>query len=132
MEKDNRFKTSEDRRKNYIDLIAVLDDIFSMKSRDEWIERFQGYNFVYSPIYDYGEMVEDPQFAESEMIVEMDHHSMGKIRTVGFPVQFSKTPASIQCAAPEYGANTEEVMVDFLGNAWDEVEKLRKAGAFGV
>jgi len=61
----------------------------------------------------------------------MEHPVLGKIKTTGFPVQFSKTSASIQCAAPEFGAHTEEVLIEVLGYSWEELSNMRESGAFG-
>jgi crotonobetainyl-CoA:carnitine CoA-transferase CaiB-like acyl-CoA transferase len=131
LEHDPEFATADARRKSYARFIAILDEVFATKPRDQWLEIFSKYKFVYCPIYDYAEMSTESQVWENQYLVEMEHPVMGKIKTVGFPVQFSETPASIQSAAPEFGAHTEEVLVDIFGYSWDDIDKLRKAGAFG-
>ncbi len=131
LEHDPLYNTAEARRQNYADFIALLDRAFAAKPRDEWLEVFSHYDFVYSPVYDYAEMADEPQVAENQYLVDMEHPVMGKVKTVGFPVRFSKTPASIQSAAPEFGAHTEEVLLEIGGYSWDEISRLREQGALG-
>lgn len=131
LEHDERYNTADARRDNYAEFIAILDRVFATKSRDEWLKIFSQYKFVYSEIYDYAEMVNEPQVWENQYLVEMEHPTMGKIKTVGCPIQLSKTPATIQSAAPEFGAHTEEVLLEVGGYSWEEIAKLREQGAFG-
>ncbi len=131
LEHDPLYSTAEARRQNYTEFIALLDRVFADKPRDEWLKIFSQYDFVYSPIYDYAEMADEPQVAENQYLVDMEHPVMGKVKTAGFPVRFSKTPASIQSAAPEFGAHTEEVLLEIGGYSWDEISRLREQGALG-
>lgn len=131
LENDERYNTADARRDSFAEFIAILDRIFATKPRDEWLKIFSQYKFVYSAIYDYEEMVNEPQVWENEYLVEMEHPTMGKIKTVGCPIHFSKTPAAIQSGAPEFGANTEEVLLDVGGYSWDEISELREQGVFG-
>jgi crotonobetainyl-CoA:carnitine CoA-transferase CaiB-like acyl-CoA transferase len=128
---DPRFHTGEARRQNYAEVISVLDRVFANKTRDEWMNIFARYDFSYSPVYDYADAVKDPQILENEYVTEMDHAVLGKMKTIGFPVQFSETPASIRNSAPEFGQHTEEVIREIFGYSWDEIADLRDKGAFG-
>lgn len=131
LENDPRYNTAETRTQNYAEFIALLDRIFITKPRDEWLKIFSQYDFVYSPVYDYAEMANEPQVQENQYLIEMEHPAMGRVKSVGFPVQFSRTPASVRSAAPEFGANTEEVLLEIGGYSWDEITRLREQGAFG-
>jgi crotonobetainyl-CoA:carnitine CoA-transferase CaiB-like acyl-CoA transferase len=131
LENDQRYNTAEARTQHYAEFIALLDRIFVTKPRDEWLKIFSEYDFVYSSVYDYDEMTREPQVQENQYLIEMEHPTMGRVKTVGFPAQFSKTPASIRSAAPEFGAHTEEVLLELGGYSWDEITKLREQGAFG-
>jgi crotonobetainyl-CoA:carnitine CoA-transferase CaiB-like acyl-CoA transferase len=43
---------------------------------------------------------------------------------IGFPWNFSKTPASVRREAPEFGQHTEEILLE-LGYTWDDIAKLK-------
>jgi len=64
---------------------------------------------------------------ENQYVAEMDHPDLGKARTVGFPVRFSRTPARIPRAAPQFGQHTEEVLQE-LGYSWDDIAEMRGEG----
>jgi len=49
---------------------------------------------------------------------------------VGFPWQFSETPASCRRQAPELGQHTDEVLLE-LGYTADETTTLREKQAIG-
>jgi crotonobetainyl-CoA:carnitine CoA-transferase CaiB-like acyl-CoA transferase len=46
---------------------------------------------------------------------------------VGFPWDFSQTPASIRREAPELGQHTEEILLE-MGYNWDDITKLKTDG----
>jgi len=50
------------------------------------------------------------------MRVKMDHPA-GEIELIGNPVKFSRTPVIYRNAPPLCGADTEDVMKDWLGKA---------------
>ncbi len=131
LENDQRYNTAEARTQNYAEFIALLDRVFITKPLDEWLKIFEEYDFVYSPVYDYADVANEPQVQENEYLTEMDHPAMGRVKTVGFPVQFSKTPASVRSAAPGFGAHTEEVLLETGGYSWEDITRLREQGAFG-
>lgn len=131
IENDERFSTADARRQNYAEVIAMLDRVLATKPRDEWLSIFKNHRFVYSPIYDYTDVIKEPQVLENQYIMDMKHPIMGDVKTVGMPCQFSETPGSIQSAAPEFGAHTEEVLTEIAGYTWDEIASLREQGAFG-
>ena len=60
--------------------------------------------------------------------MEYDHPSLGKLKEIGIPAKFSKTPGKIRAPAPQLGQHTEEVLIDFLGYTWEEIEKIRDRG----
>lgn len=123
--------TAAARREHFAELIAILDRQFATKPRDEWLKIFAPYDFAYAPVYEYADVVNAPQVLENEYILETEHSGMGRVKVVGFPVQFSETPASVQRRPPELGEHTEEVLTTILGYSQEEISKLRKQGALG-
>jgi crotonobetainyl-CoA:carnitine CoA-transferase CaiB-like acyl-CoA transferase len=133
MGEDPRFCTAKGRRENYEELISILDNIFASKSLEDWIETFeeQGLGkagFAYCPIFDYYDVIDDPQAADNGYIVPFDHPDAGSVKIVGPSVQFSATPARIQCASPEHGQHTEEVLSEVCGISWEDMADLRDQG----
>ncbi|MBI2935535.1 MAG: CoA transferase, partial [Chloroflexi bacterium] len=124
---DVRFKTMKDRRSNCEELIRILDSVFATKPRDAWCKVFQQKRFIFAPIQNHMDLPRDPQVTENKYIVDFDHPDLGKIRTFGFPVEFSKTPAIIRSAAPTLGQHTEEILLE-LGYTWEGIGELRDTG----
>ncbi|MFQ5827367.1 MAG: CaiB/BaiF CoA transferase family protein [Dehalococcoidia bacterium] len=126
LEKDLRFDTARHRGENCEELISLLDDIFATRTCDEWIEILKNSgDLVFSPIQRISELPQDPQVIANEYITEFDHPTLGRTKDTGFPVAFSKTPASVRLPAPECGQHTEEVLLEVGGYTWEEIERLR-------
>ena len=51
---------------------------------------------------------------------------MVKVKVVGFPLRFSKTPCAITRKAPEMGERAEELLVETAEYSWEEVPQLRE------
>jgi crotonobetainyl-CoA:carnitine CoA-transferase CaiB-like acyl-CoA transferase len=108
-------------------LISIFDKTFATKTYAEWdrILREKG-DFIYTRIQHVSDLASDPQMIENEYIVDFDHPVLGKTKMVGFPVRFSKTPASIRLPAPEFGEHTEEVLREIGEYTWEEIGQLRE------
>jgi crotonobetainyl-CoA:carnitine CoA-transferase CaiB-like acyl-CoA transferase len=128
LEEDARFSDIAQRRQNAGELVAILDDLFATKTRDEWMPILESADLVVSPILDYQEVVNDPQVMENDFLPEFDHPALGKIRETGIPIEFSETPGAIREPAPQLGQHTEEVLVDLLGYSWADVGRLQDSG----
>jgi crotonobetainyl-CoA:carnitine CoA-transferase CaiB-like acyl-CoA transferase len=44
---------------------------------------------------------------------------------VGNPVNFCGTPVKVNGYAPQFGQNTEEVLLDVCGYSWEQIEELK-------
>ena len=63
-----------------------------------------------------------------EMVAEVDHPILGRLKTVGTPIKMSETPLNPGRRAPMLGEHTDEVLAN-AGYSGDEIEQLRYAGA---
>jgi crotonobetainyl-CoA:carnitine CoA-transferase CaiB-like acyl-CoA transferase len=70
----------------------------------------------------------DPQTIAREMVVEVEHSSLGKVKTVGLPIKFSATPGKVRSGAPLYGQHTAAVLSAY-GFGEDEIAELQREGA---
>lgn len=127
---DPRFKNMDVREKHSAELIAILDEVFASRTYEEWDKTFrEAGDFIYTSIRTVSDLSSDPQALENEYITDFDHPTLGKIKMVGIPVKFSKTPGAIRLPAPEFGQHTEEVLLEICGYTWEEIEQLKDEGA---
>ena len=124
LENDPRFNSIEARGDNARELIAIMDAKFATKTRDEWFEIFKKEGLIYTPIQTPTEVINDPQSLANNYVVWFDHPVLGRTKMVGFPWDFSKTPASIRREPPEFGQHTEEILLE-LDYTWDDITKLK-------
>ena len=91
-----------------------------MKILDE-----KGEGIAYSPVLKPTDLASDPQALENGYIAEIDHPSLGSIKMVGNPVNFSETPVKVDGYAPCFGQNTEEILLEVCGCDWDKIQELK-------
>lgn len=124
LENDPRFNSIEARGENARELIAIMDEKFATKTRSEWMEILQKEGCIFTPVQSPMEVSNDPQALANNYFIYVDHPVWGKTKVVGFPWDFSKTPASWRREAPEFGQHTEEILLE-LGYTWDDIGKLK-------
>ena len=80
------------------------------------------------PINDFAQALEDPHYKARGMIEEVDHPILGRMKMLGIPTKFSKTPGSVETAAPTLGQDTDAVLRD-IGIPQERISQLRSTGA---
>jgi crotonobetainyl-CoA:carnitine CoA-transferase CaiB-like acyl-CoA transferase len=101
---------------------------FLTKTRDEWFEELSKADTAVGKVLDVSELAFDPQLASREMIVELDHPEVGKVKQTGIPIKFSDTPGSIRGFSPRAGQHTG-VVLKGLGYEDETISKLAADGA---
>jgi crotonobetainyl-CoA:carnitine CoA-transferase CaiB-like acyl-CoA transferase len=127
LKSDSRFNSIEARGRNARELVAILDERFTTKSRDEWIRILKEEGCIFTPIQTPLEVSQDPQAFANNYFIEVQHPEWGKIKMVGFPWDFSETPASCWREAPAFGQHTEEILLELNYNS-DDIAHLKKEG----
>ena len=110
---DPRFKDNVNRMKNLKELEKALRPIIIERSTDEWLKRFEDAGVPAGPVLNVNQMQNDPQTLAREMVVKVNHSSVGSVKTIGVPVKFSKTPCRLKEGAPIYGEHTREVLEEY-------------------
>jgi len=124
---DPRFSKNQDRMRNRPALNAALAPAFKQRPTSEWLELLETAGVPAGPVLSIGEMLEHPQARARDMVMQTEHASLGAVETIGFPVKFSATPASIERGAPRLGEHTEEVLRE-LGYGAPEIERFVQEG----
>jgi crotonobetainyl-CoA:carnitine CoA-transferase CaiB-like acyl-CoA transferase len=127
LQHDARFNSIESRGQNAQDLVAVLDLRFAIKTREEWMKILSEAGCIFTPVQTPLEVSNDPQALANRYFIDVQHPMCGRMKMVGFPWDFSETPASVQREAPALGQHTEEVL-SALGYGKEVITKLREEG----
>jgi CoA:oxalate CoA-transferase len=127
LQEDPRFSSMEARGKNSRELIEILDEKFASKTRDEWMKQLKEAGCICTPIQSLTEVTLDPQAYANHYMIEVDHPDVGKLKQVGFPWDFSETPASWRKKAPGLGEHTAEILKE-LGYTQEQILQLKESG----
>jgi crotonobetainyl-CoA:carnitine CoA-transferase CaiB-like acyl-CoA transferase len=103
---------------------------FKTRTRDEWFEYLRQFDICVGPVYSLVEVFSDPQVRAREMVVELEHPTVGKVRQVGVAAKLSETPGSVRSLAPRRGQHTEDILLD-LGYSRQQIRELGGEGVVG-
>jgi crotonobetainyl-CoA:carnitine CoA-transferase CaiB-like acyl-CoA transferase len=125
---DPRFAEMRARAQHAEQAVAILDQVFASRPRDEWLEILRkGGDFIATRVNAIDDLPDDPQVRANGYVVDFDHPGHGTIQMMGVPVRLSETPGQVREPAPELGQHTEQVLIDLLGMEWDEIARLRES-----
>jgi crotonobetainyl-CoA:carnitine CoA-transferase CaiB-like acyl-CoA transferase len=127
LETDERFVRLGDRIRGNAELNRLLDEHFSTRTTEEWLQRLEAADIFCAPVYDYARVSEEPQVYDNDYLVPMQHPKLGEITVVNCPIQFSETPTAIGAAEASLGEHTAEVL-DGIGYDAEEIARLREEG----
>jgi crotonobetainyl-CoA:carnitine CoA-transferase CaiB-like acyl-CoA transferase len=118
------FADSAARVRNRQQLTDRIEAITSQEPRSHWLALFEANEIPCGPINDYAQVFNDPQVVSRDMVIETNHPTLGKLRTLGSPIKLSATPPEVGRPAPRLGEHTEEVLRE-AGFGATEIENLR-------
>ena len=107
---DPRFAENQHRMSHRAELHDELSSAFATRTTADWLERLEAAGVPAGPVLSIGQMLEHPQTLARDMVVSARHSKLGDTKTLGFPVKFSETPASVDTGAPVLGEHTAEVL----------------------
>lgn len=125
---DERYQTGASRTEHYDELAPILNEVLKTKTTDEWIRELSEVGIPCGPINNIAEVVADPQVEHRNMIIDVPHPKLGKVKMINTPVKLSRTPGYVDGPAPELGQNTREILIDLLGLTDDDINELNESG----
>jgi len=125
---DPRFKDNAARMQNLPPLVERLTARFRTATTAEWLARLERAGVPAGPVLSINEMLTDPQVNAREMVVEVEHATLGRVKTLGAPVKLSATPARVARAAPVLGQHTRDILREY---GYDEAQ-INRLGAEGA
>jgi crotonobetainyl-CoA:carnitine CoA-transferase CaiB-like acyl-CoA transferase len=109
-------------------LEASLSARFRTQPAAYWLSALEEAGVPCGPVNDMLQALADPQTIAREMVIEVEHSSLGNVKTLGLPVKFSETPGKVRSGAPLYGEHTCAILSAYGFDA-DEIAALQNEGA---
>ena len=112
---DARFKSKADRVANNKALVPELEVYFKKQTTADLCQALEERGIPSCPVMNHVEVFNDPQTLAREMVTDVEHTKVGKMKAIGVPVKLSDTPGAVRRAAPLLGEHTDDVINDWLG-----------------
>jgi len=126
-----RYRTKPQRGEAFDELTELFDGLLSLHPAAHWVDLLAGYGIPCQVVAEGPRTIIDhPQLAANDMLVEVAHPTKGRMRQPNHPVRLSETPATVQGPAPTLGQHTDAVL-DELGYEPDEISALHERGVVG-
>ncbi|MGE0259650.1 MAG: CaiB/BaiF CoA transferase family protein [Alphaproteobacteria bacterium] len=122
-----RFRTNDLRVANRAKVNEAIETRLRTKPTEYWIEKLNAAGVPCGRVLGLGEVFDDPQVRDQQMVLSQEHPGHGVVKMLGFPIKFTEAPCQLRRPAPAIGADTDAVLGEF-GYAADEIAALRAAG----
>jgi crotonobetainyl-CoA:carnitine CoA-transferase CaiB-like acyl-CoA transferase len=124
---DARFNSFSQRLKHREELVPLLKELSRQRPTAEWLDLLRG-QVPCGPVNSVPEALADPQVADDDMILALDHPEFPTLRVPGAPIKFSGEQVQHH-RGPKMGEHTDEVLGSYAGYSAEEIRELRSIGA---
>ena len=121
------FSRNADRVSNRAKLVPILQEEFLKKPVPTWVEELEAGGVPCGPINELSDVFSDPQVLHRNMLMEIPHPTIGKLKQTGIPIKFSGTEGSVERHPPLLGEHNKEILLQ-LGYSDSDVDSLTEAG----
>jgi len=109
---DPRFATNPQRNQHHDELIPLLEEILITRDADEWLDKFVDNGIPSGPINFPDETLTDEHLIARGMIVELEHPTLGVIRSIGNPIVMSENGPTYRRYPPSLGEHNAEIRAE--------------------
>lgn len=120
---DPRFNTPGGRAVNATERILLMAEIIKERPTAEWLRRLDANDVPSAPVLRRNEVIANEQVVARELIVELDHPDIGRVRQPVPAARFDRTPAQIHGPAPRIGEHSAAILAE-IGFGAAEIEQL--------
>jgi formyl-CoA transferase len=127
MTEDPRYSTNRARLERREEVDAIVGAWFAERSAAEIEEICNAHGVPVSPVNDMADIFEDPHYKARDMLVQVEHPTLGSLRLPGVTPKYSRTPGGIHRPSPELGEHNHEVLAE-IGLTPEQIAALAEKG----
>jgi len=120
---NERYRTNAERIQNRAILVPLLQKIFARKTAATWLAQFAVAEIPAAPINTVSEAVEGVQTRARNLIVQLEHPTVGTAKSIANPIRLSDAPVSYRLPPPLLGEHTAEILRS-LGYSEEDVRAI--------
>ncbi len=124
---DPRFKDLPARLKNIDALQDEIEKVFMTQPTSHWVPKLDAAAVPGGPVYTYDQALADPHIQARNMVTEIDHPKIGRMKNMGFPVKTNCEFTRVRMPAPWLGQHSDAVLKD-LGYKDEQIAALHAQG----
>jgi len=121
---DPRFETIALRLEHQDEIDSEIASRCATYTRADLLDKLVAADVLAAPVNELPDVVRDPQVRHNEMIVTIEHATLGPLDVTGVPVKLARTPGSVRRSPPVLGQHTTEVLAE-LGYSAQEIEAMQ-------
>lgn len=94
----------------------------------EWQAILEAHDVPHAPVLGVREARSHPHARSREMVVEVQHESLGAVRVLGHPIRFPGSPQAPLAAPPLLGQHMADILRRELNYSEEAIRALRERG----
>ena len=123
------FKTNKLRLQNRDLICAEVESRTKKQTTAYWVKVLNDAGVPCGPVNNLREsLIDDPQNADQNAIIKVEHEGHGAVSMLGPPLQFDNSPLRVSLPAPKLGEHTEEIL-QRIGMNKNDIDRLKSMGA---
>jgi crotonobetainyl-CoA:carnitine CoA-transferase CaiB-like acyl-CoA transferase len=122
------FGSGAERAKHADELDGYVGEWIARHDLDEVVRIFEEAHAAIAPIYDIGQIMEDPQYQALDSITSVDDPDLGSVKMQNVMFRMSNTPGRIRWAGRRLGQDNQAVYCEELGLSEADLTELHEKG----
>jgi crotonobetainyl-CoA:carnitine CoA-transferase CaiB-like acyl-CoA transferase len=120
---DPRFATNQQRMANRPALEAEMEAVLATATTNHWVEALEAAGVPCGPVYNYGQMFNDPQVRHLGLVQCASDPELGEVPHIRTPIKIGGS-VRVRTVAPKLGEHNAEIFARF-GVSEAEIDGLR-------
>lgn len=110
--RDPRFASNRDRVTHRVALTTVLQSHFAQVEAEAFSARANARGVPVAAVLELDAVFRQPQVGARNMLITVEHPTIGALPMVGFPIKLSGTPAGVRYPPPLHGQHSADILTE--------------------